>query len=282
MPVTAVTMLVGVLAIAGTPLFSGWYSKEQILSDATGFATAHREHAALFVVPLVTAGMTAFYMFRLWFLTFAGTPRGHGAEHAHESPWVMTLPLIVLAAFSVFVAWGWPLWEPHASYLGHLLEKARPGMAHGLAREDETHSAGWLTLLAAAAGVGLAVLMYGVREIDPAAVRAKAGALYGFFREKWHFDELYDALFVRPAVALAYGTARFDKRAVPVEQAEVADRTVNVSSLDGVLNALGLGTLSAGRWLRGAESGLIRGYVTVLLLATVTLVGVLVAVYAGG
>ena len=102
------------------------------------------------------------------------------------------------------------------------------------------------------------------------------------FREKWHFDELYDALFVCPAVALGYGTARFDKRAVPAEKAEAADRAVNVSSLDGVLNAVGLGLVAAGRGLRGAQSGLIRGYVTVLLLAAVALVGALVVVYAGG
>jgi NADH-quinone oxidoreductase subunit L len=280
MPVTALTMLVGVLAIAGTPFFSGWYSKDLILSNAMGFGLHHREHVALFILPLVTAGMTAFYMFRLWFLAFAGAARGDAAWHAHESPWVMTLPLIVLAVLSVCVAWGWPPWDPHASYLGHLLEKARPEMARDLALDD--HLAGWLALLAAAAGVGLAVLMYAVRKIDPAVVRARAGALYGFFREKWHFDELYDVLFVRPAVALGYVTARFDKRAVPAELADVADRTGSVSSLDGVLNAVGLGMLSAGRGLRGTQSGLIRGYVTVLMLAAVALVGLLVAVYAGG
>jgi NADH-quinone oxidoreductase subunit L len=280
MPVTAVTMLIGVLAIAGAPLFSGWYSKDLILASAMGFGLDHPEHVALFVVPLVTAGMTAFYMFRLWFLAFGGAPRDMGAEHAHESPWVMTLPLVVLAILSVCVAWGWPLWEPDASYLGRLLEQAQPGMVHGLVQPN--HAAGWLALVAAAAGVGVAVLMYGTRQIDPAVVRAKAGALYEFLRQRWYFDELYDLLFVRPAVALAYATARFDKRAVPAEQADVADRTVNVSSLDGVLNAIGLETMWIGRSLRAAQSGLIRGYVTVLLLAAVALVGVLVAMYAGG
>ena len=279
MPVTAYTMLVGVLAIAGTPFFSGWYSKDLILSNAMGFGLQHTNHVALFVVPLVTAGMTAFYMFRLWFLAFAGEPRSEAAAQAHESPPVMTLPLVVLAAFSVFVAWGWPLWDPHASYLGHLLEEARPGVAHGLAFEN--HAAGWLALAAAAAGVGIAVLMYGVRKIDPASVRARAEALYGFLREKWHFDELYDAVFVRPAVALGYGTARFDKRAAPPDQAEVADRTVTVTSLDGVLNAVGLGTLSVGRRLRQAQSGLIRRYVTALLLAAVALCGLVVLYYVG-
>ncbi|HJZ92469.1 MAG TPA: NADH-quinone oxidoreductase subunit L [Gemmataceae bacterium] len=280
MPVTAYTMLIGVLAISGTPFFSGWYSKDMILSNALGFALHDTEHMALCILPLVTAGMTAFYMFRLWYLAFAGEPRSHAAEEAHESPWVMTLPLVVLAIFSVCVAWGWPLWDPHASYLGHLLEKARPGPAHGLAPDDTTHSAGWLALLAAAAGFGLATLMYGVRKFDPAVVKAKAGAAYAFLREKWHFDELYDALFVRPAVALGYGTARFDKRAAPPDEAEIADQSVNVSSLDGVLNALGLGTAILGRKLREAQSGLIRRYVTVLMLVAVALFALLVVVYA--
>jgi NADH-quinone oxidoreductase subunit L len=123
--------------------------------------------------------------------------------------------------------------------------------------------------------------MYGTRTIDPAAWKARAGELYTFLREKWHFDELYDAVFVRPAVALGYGTARFDKRAVPVEQADAADRAVNVSSLDGVLNALGLGTMHFGNRLRGTQSGLIRRYVTVLMAAAVALVAVLVVVYVG-
>jgi NADH-quinone oxidoreductase subunit L len=282
MPVTAYTMLVGVLAISGTPFFSGWYSKDMILSNAMGFSLHHTQHIALFILPLVTAGMTAFYMFRLWFLAFAGSPRDLGAEHAHESPWVMTLPLIVLAVPSVCIAWGWPLWDAHASYLGHLLEEPMgQSISHGVVFEDTTHSAGWLALAAALVGGGLAVIMYGVRKIDPAAVKAKAGALYDFLREKWYFDDLYDAVFVRPAVAFGYGTARFDKRSAPTELAEIADRTVNVSSLDGVLNALGLGTLSFGRRLRETQSGLIRRYVTVLMLAAVVLVAVLVVVYVG-
>jgi NADH-quinone oxidoreductase subunit L len=279
MPITAYTMLIGVLAISGTPFFSGWYSKDMILSNAMGFAMHDTQHMALFILPLVTAGMTAFYMFRLWFLAFTGEARSDAASHAHESPFIMTLPLIVLAMFSVGVAWGWPLWEPHASALGHLLEKARPGSAHGQAQED--HLAGWLALASAVVGVGLGVLMYGMRKIDPAMVKAKAGALYAFFREKWYFDELYDANFVQPAVALGYATARFDKRAVPTEQAEAADRNVNVSSLDGVLNALGLGTLGIGRSMRAMQSGLIRRYVTVLMLAAVAVVAILVVVYIG-
>src|SRR5262249_39825947 len=111
--ITALTMLVGVLAIAGAPLFSGFYSKDAILAQSIGFVSVHPEHALLFILPLLTAGMTAFYMFRMWFLTFTGRPPDHHVhEHAQESPWLMTVPLVVLAFFSVTVAWGLPFINP--------------------------------------------------------------------------------------------------------------------------------------------------------------------------
>ena len=282
MPITAFTMLVGVLAIAGTPFFSGWYSKDLILSNAMGFALHDNQHMALFIVPLFTAGLTAFYMFRLWFLAFTGQPRDHASEHAHESPLTMIVPLMILAVPSIIVAWGWPLWDPHSSSLAHLLEHAKPGMANGLDREDETHLAGWLALAAAALGVTTAVFIYVLKKVDPASIQAKAGALYGFLKEKWYFDEVYDAMFVRPTIALGFCIARFDKKSTPAAQAEVADRTMNVTSLDGVLNVLGLGTLAIGGKLRVTQSGYIRRYVTVLMVATLAFVAVFVAVYFVG
>ncbi len=126
MKITALTMLVGVLAIAGIPLFTGWYSKDAILAQAFGFIYVHPQHLLLFLLPLVTAGITAFYMFRMWFMTFTGKPRDqHVYEHAHESPWLMTVPLIVLAVCSVCVAWGWPVWDAEASWLEHNVHHAQ-------------------------------------------------------------------------------------------------------------------------------------------------------------
>src|SRR5205085_1830259 len=88
MKTTALTMLVGVLAIAGTPLFSGWFSKDAIVVQALGYIVVYKHHFLLFVLPVLTAGLTTFYMFRMWFMTFAGKPRDqHVYEHAHESPW---------------------------------------------------------------------------------------------------------------------------------------------------------------------------------------------------
>src|SRR3954453_18848398 len=110
MKVTALTMLMAVLAISGIPGFSGWYSKDAVLAQALGFSLVHKEHFLLFLLPLATAGLTTFYMFRMWFMTFTGKPRDHHVyDHARESPPLMTVPLMVLAFFSVTVAWGWPI-----------------------------------------------------------------------------------------------------------------------------------------------------------------------------
>ncbi|MBX9625322.1 MAG: NADH-quinone oxidoreductase subunit L, partial [Gemmataceae bacterium] len=219
MPVTAVTMLVGVLAIAGMPFFSGWYSKDQIISSALGYGLLHKQHALLAVLPVVGAGLTGFYMFRLWFLAFAGRPRDeHVHGHAHESPRVMTLPLVVLAVFSVGVAWGWPLWDADASYLGHLLERAEPEAAAVVFLDERMHAhdvhlaAGVVALLVALLGAGLAAAMYWRHALDPAAIRDKLGGVYRFLRAKWYFDEAYDAAVVGPTVGLAFAAAAADKR----------------------------------------------------------------------
>src|SRR5262249_50866585 len=105
MRITAITMLMGVLAISGIPLFSGWYSKAAIVARAFAFASPMPEHLLLFILPLATAGITTFYMFRMWFMTFTGAPRDqHVYDHAHESPWQMTVPLIILGVLSIVVA----------------------------------------------------------------------------------------------------------------------------------------------------------------------------------
>jgi NADH-quinone oxidoreductase subunit L len=286
MRVTGLTMLAGVLAIAGAPLFSGWYSKDQILSSALGYGLVHREHMALFVLPLLTAAMTGFYMFRLWFLAFAGVPRDrHVHDHAHESPAVMTAPLVVLALFSVGVAWGWPLWDADASYLGHLLEAGQPAAGfvmfapERLAAHENHLVAGALALLAAVSGAGLAAAMYWRPVFDPAALRAKLGGVYTFLLRKWYFDEAYDAALVRPTVGLAFVTAAADKRPtdgpVPPGEPELPARRFDVGTLDGLVTTAGQLVGAAGRGLRHAQTGRLRGYVLVLALTVAGLLAML-------
>jgi NADH-quinone oxidoreductase subunit L len=288
MPITAITMLVGVLAISGAPFFSGWYSKDQILGAATGFALDHKQHMLLLVLPLLTTAMTAFYMFRLWFLTFAGRPRDqHVHEHAHESPPVMTLPLIVLAIFSVGVAWGWPAWDANASYLGGVLAKSEPnavdlGFHHERHLAHEYHLlAGSLALGLALVGAGAAYWYFGRTQPSTEAMYAAGSPAYRFLVNKWYFDEAYDATLVNPTVALARGAAAADKRPTdappPPGEAELPPKRFDLLTLDGIINALGQAVEAAGRSLRVVQSGNLRGYVVALALTAAVLLGILTA-----
>ncbi|HEV3439941.1 MAG TPA: NADH-quinone oxidoreductase subunit L, partial [Gemmata sp.] len=288
LPITAFTMLVGVLAISGAPLLSGWYSKDQILSAAMGFGLDHTQHILLLLLPLVTTGLTAFYMFRLWFLTFAGKPRDeHVHEHAHESPAVMTVPLIVLAVFSIGVAWGWPLWEADASYLGHVLEKAEPaavkvGFAHERETTHEHHMlAGGLALLLALTGAGVAYRFFGMMQPTKEAMYATGNAGYRFLLGKWYFDEAYDAILVNPTVELAKTAAAMDKRPTeappPPGEQELPPKRFDLFTLDGILNALGQVLGVVGQLLRRVQTGQLRTYILALGLTAALLLGMLVA-----
>jgi proton-translocating NADH-quinone oxidoreductase chain L len=197
MPITGWTMLVGTLAISGVPLFSGFYSKDAILAAALARVMESPEHFLLFVFPAVGAVLTAFYMFRMWFLTFAGEPRGfpsnvekvhshahdeehaldkdHGAghghghghdlnpaAHAHESEPIMTWPLLILAFCSVFA--GWTLWYviplPFGTpALEHMLEYGEPYRATDIQSMHHYYAFG-ASLMIMLTGIGLGLLFY--------------------------------------------------------------------------------------------------------------------------
>ncbi|MBM3982087.1 MAG: NADH-quinone oxidoreductase subunit L [Planctomycetes bacterium] len=280
MPITAFAMLIGVLAISGAPLLSGWYSKDMILSAALAYVSVHPEHWLLFALPALTAAMTAYYMFRLWFLAFTGRPRDvHLHDHAHESPAVMWLPLVVLVVFSVGVAWGWPLWEAHASQLGHVLEKAEPAsvsaaFAAERAKEHHVHTAaGLVALVAAVAGAGLAFAVFYRKQPTPEALYARGPAWHSFLLNKWYFDEAYDAAVVKPTVALARAAAAADKR--PGGATEPDGKRLDLRTLDGLLNALGQCAAALGGFLRGAQTGRVRAYVAALALTAVVMLWML-------
>ena len=284
MPITAFTMLVGVLAISGAPLLSGWYSKDMILSAALAYVSVHPEHVLLFALPVVTAGMTAYYMFRLWFLAFTGPARDqHIHDHAHESPALMTVPLVILAVFSVCVAWGWPLWDAEASALGHVLHKAEPAnlridFIRERVKEHEVHLlAGLAALAVAVVGAGIAFAVFYRKRPDTPALYATGPAWYRFLLYKWYFDEAYDAALVKPTVSLAHAAAAADKRPtdVPHGTQEPASRRFDFFTLDGILNALGQTAGALGGVLRGAQTGRIRMYVAALALTAVVMLGML-------
>lgn len=127
MKITAITMFIGCCAISGFPFFSGWYSKDSVLAAALGYSWKYKHHFLLFILPTVGAGLTTFYMWRMWFMTFTGKPRDHHVhDHAHETPWMLTTPLVVLAVLSVAAGWSLRPWDAAGSVLEHLILESRP------------------------------------------------------------------------------------------------------------------------------------------------------------
>jgi NADH-quinone oxidoreductase subunit L len=312
MKITALTMLMGVLAIAGTPMFSGWYSKDAVLAHALGFAYAHPAHALLFILPLVTAGITTFYMFRMWFMTFTGKPRDpHVYEHAHESPWLMTAPLIILAVLSVGVAWPLvpeqgsfipPLYDAHASSLEHTIHHAQPKSVEvdfgggdifsplGQTADRGHTQAGIWALLAVLVGLTFALVIYYYGKLDPHDAREQFPGVHRFLSRKWYFDELYSAVIVRPGLVIAGWCKNFDMKVIDGLINGLARVNVSLSRqsgrfdngiIDGLVNLLADVSYNVGAWLRGLQTGYLRSYVLFLALAAVGLWILLIAMVGG-
>ncbi|MEC7438501.1 MAG: NADH-quinone oxidoreductase subunit L, partial [Pseudomonadota bacterium] len=201
-PFTYAMMWIGSLALAGFPFFAGFYSKDMILEAAYA---AHTGVGSLaFWLGCAAAFLTAFYSWRLLIMAFHGRPRASAEvmSHVHESPLVMTLPLFVLSLGAIFSGWlGYELFVGHdmARFWGDsiLILPEHPAM------ENAHHVPTWVKLfpiVLAASGVVLAVLCYGVFTGLPARVARLFSPIHALFFNKWYFDELYDRLFVRPAV----------------------------------------------------------------------------------
>jgi NADH-quinone oxidoreductase subunit L len=285
MPATAYTMLVGLLAIAGIPLFSGWYSKDAILAHAYGFVTVNQKHFLLILLPMLTAGITAFYMFRMWLLTFAGEPRDkHVHEHAHESPWVMTLPLVLLAVLSFSVAWGWPLHDAEASLLDNQIHHSQPASVAADFSSVSTYAqafhfvVGLVALAVVGAGILFASLLYYSRVLDPADAKEQFPGVYRFLWNKWYFDELYSVILVRPALAVAGWCRAFDFGVIDRSVDFLGGFTVRLAKwdglfdleiIDGLANLTGRVVYACGGWLRTVQTGYIRSYVLFLVLTAI-------------
>jgi NADH-quinone oxidoreductase subunit L len=203
-PFTYGMMWIGSLALAGIPPFAGFFSKDVIIEAAYGAHSGHGMFA--FWLGVAAAFMTAFYSWRLLFMTFHGQSRASAEtlHHVHESPRVMTIPLGVLAVGAVLAGWvgyGAFVGDGRAAFWGASLF-VREGND---SIEAAHHVALWVKLLPlvmSLAGIGLAYQMY-VRQPDlPQTVTAKIRPVYLFVLNKWYFDELYRALFVQPAMLI--------------------------------------------------------------------------------
>jgi NADH-quinone oxidoreductase subunit L len=223
-PITYATMLIGTLAISGVPGLAGFFSKDEILWQA--YSHPHAWFRVVYIFGLITAGMTAFYMWRLMAMTFYGESRveANAAAHIHESPRVMTVPLMALAAGSVLAGWiGVPkLWSifPESfrtfeTWLGTAV--GDPRAIDEVQHEANTGLEWTLMLLSiAVAGVGIFVAWTLYQKRKPAREPLEAlGPIYRGASAKWKVDEAYDVLFVN-GLAKGGGTvlSRFDQTIV--------------------------------------------------------------------
>jgi len=193
MPVTFWTFIIGTLALSGVPPFAGFYSKDSILGQALA-----QHNYLLFGVAVFVAGLTTFYMFRLFFVAFLGEPRTEKAKHAHESPLVMTGPLVVLAVLAVFGGFI-GITTIYNSLFAPDVEKLT--VAQQLV--EPLHNIVPMLLGIGAVAVGLfgAYTLYGKTTTDP--LPAKLGGLATAMKNRFYFDELYEATFIRLHDALA-------------------------------------------------------------------------------
>lgn len=287
MPITAITMLIGVFAISGFPTFSGYHSKDAILGSSLGFVSANTGHFLLFLVPLLTAGLTAFYMSRLWLMTFWGTPKDSEVHRvAHESTYVMTVPLIVLACLAWFCAAG-----GESGWLYLLVTGDQPEwLAAGIATEgrvtlpaadaiEAVHgTAGWWALAMVVVGAGSAWKLYGSADAEPLA--PETSRLQSFLDHKWYFDELYDAVFLQPMHRIGAFCRWIDHHVIDGIVHRLSTLTVKIANwdrwvdelfVDGLVNRIGSLTHRSGVSLKAIQTGQLRQYVTLIIVGVLVL-----------
>ena len=261
-PYTFWTMLIATLAIAGIPVFAGFFSKDAILFGA--FQSESGGHI-LYAFGLLTALLTSFYMFRLIFLTFSGKPRyDEHKVHVHESPWNMLGPLVVLAVLSVVGGWfAFPAFfkgpDYFANFLGPLFgAHEAAGGGTEAAYNLELILAG-VAVVAAAIGLLVAYWLYS-RQPGKADELAKSmQPAYKTLLNKYYVDELYDAAVVRPLVWLS---------------TQVFWKAADVGAIDAAVNGIASGTTAIGDGVRHTQSGNTRSYAVWVVVGAIVILGI--------
>ncbi|MGQ9584498.1 MAG: NADH-quinone oxidoreductase subunit L [Anaerolineae bacterium] len=249
-PITYWTFAVGAAALAGVPLFSGFFSKDEILWRA------FKENPAIWLVGLVTALLTAIYIFRALFVAFWGKPKDKKAwDQAHESPRIMAVPLVILALLALV---GGYIGIPHLSWVEGWLEPAFHGSVAGHAAGGVTE---WvlmaLSALVALGGVALAYYLYVVNPKLPVKLGKDYSFIYEVLSNKYWIDELYAMVIVNPLRDLGQWIAGFfDPRVV-----------------DGAVNGVAWLTGQGGQGVSRLQSGYLRHYAVALLLGAVLVLG---------
>jgi NADH-quinone oxidoreductase subunit L len=250
LPITHITFLLGCIAIAGVPPFSGFFSKDEILMAA--YAT----NPIFYYVGIGGALLTAFYMFRLYSLTFLGNFRGtaHQQEHLHESPIAMTVPLMVLAFFAVVAGFvGIPaLFAPNAHALEHFLAPVFAGSTALAHAHHIEHSTEWI-LMGTATVLILIVIVYAVTKFKKYTTTEPNTGIATILENKWYIDELYDTVIVNPL----HWFAGFLKN------------TIEKYVIDGAVNGVGKLVGYGSRQFRLLQSGQVGSYILMMVMALV-------------
>jgi NADH-quinone oxidoreductase subunit L len=243
LPITYATMLIATIAIAAIPPFAGFFSKDMILESVYNSG-----HFALWILGVITAAMTSFYMFRLIFMTFHGESRveAEKAHHIHESPQVMTIPLITLAVLSIIGGW-----LPVPSFLTPVVGQFVPVM------EGSTVMLTAVSLGLAILGIVLAWYFYLVAPGMPYLIAYQAQSLYELLLHKYYIDELYNTIVTRPL----FWVSTF-----------VLGNVVDSFMIDGLVNGAGLTVETGGQLSRRMETGNVQQYAFVYVLGVLAIV----------
>ncbi|GAB4281183.1 MAG: NADH-quinone oxidoreductase subunit L [Coriobacteriia bacterium] len=255
-PWTAATFTVGSLALAGVFPFSGFWSKDEILASLL-----HEHHYLAFAVGLLAAGVTAFYVSRMWFRVFTGETKRPDAREGHPE---MIAPTVVLASVTVVIGWASPRF---AEFLGH--EGVWPEPAMALA-----------STAVALAGIAAGWLVYGKRAVSTQALKDKAGYLYDALVQKLYFDSAYENLVVYPYVSLSQAMARFDMKVIDGavngaaalwKSISEAGRWFDVNVVDGAVNGVARAVQATGARVRRLQVGRVQTYQRAIAAAVVFL-----------
>lgn len=293
LPTTFWTFAAATLAIAGIPPMSGFFSKDEILWQAfsSPLFMDRQWNIILWLLGFIGAGLTAFYMFRLFFLTFFGNARygEHIASHLHESPESMLVPLRILAILSII---GGIFAVPKILQIGFLsffekisLERflepsiyAHNSVSHAI---ENLHFFEPLLMFAsvaiAAFGIGIAYICYIKRPELPGLISKKFHLLYSAIYNKYYIDEIYDWLFIKTTKALGNILAAFDLAVIDGLVNLSAKLTVLISSasvkadlivVDGAVNGIAYSLKAAGKNLRKIQTGMVQNYLLIMLYSS--------------
>ncbi|MGC8581703.1 MAG: NADH-quinone oxidoreductase subunit L [Thermoplasmata archaeon] len=244
MKITSLTMLIGALSLSGIPPFSGFFSKDLILDTVYSKSPGSLLYTIVFILAFITVYLTAFYMFRLWYMTFYG--KGRSEMHVHESPSVMTIPLIVLAAFATF-SWAFMLYHPFTQMITVSLSFNVYLMSGGI--------------LLGLAGIGTAYVMYskGIPTLPSSSI---VKGIHKMLYKKYWFDEVYGAF----SMYVVYGFAKL---------IDLFDRYI----IDGVVNGIATGASMMSKYWANAGDSLIKNYVLYIISGLIGILILLVYIF---